>query len=53
MTEVIVGGISLMAGAVIGYFVFTNTLTKKKESLIAEAEAKGETIRKDKESVKK
>jgi ribonuclease Y len=49
MTEVIVGGISLMAGAVIGYFVFTNTLTKKKESLIAEAEAKGETIRKDKE----
>jgi ribonuclease Y len=38
-----------MAGAVIGYFVFTNTLTKKKESLIAEAEAKGETIRKDKE----
>jgi len=49
MTEVIVGGISLMAGAVIGYFVFTNTLTKKKESLIAEAEAKGESIRKDKE----
>jgi ribonuclease Y len=49
MTEVIVGGISLMAGAVIGYFLFTNTLTKKKESLIAEAEAKGETIRKDKE----
>jgi len=49
MTEVIVGGISLMAGAVIGYFVFANTLTKKKESLIAEAEAKGETIRKDKE----
>ena len=49
MTEVIVGGVSLMAGAVIGYFLFTNTLTKKKESLIAEAEAKGETIRKDKE----
>ena len=49
MTEVIVGVISLMAGAVIGYFLFTNTLTKKKESLIAEAEAKGETIRKDKE----
>tara|TARA_B110000090_G_scaffold109986_1_gene123165 strand:- start:4047 stop:5579 length:1533 start_codon:yes stop_codon:yes gene_type:complete len=49
MTEVIVGGISLMAGAVIGYFLFTNTLTKKKESLIAEAEAKGESIRKDKE----
>jgi len=49
MIEVIAGIGGLLAGAVIGYFLFTNTLTKKKEALIAEAEAKGETIRKDKE----
>ncbi|MEJ6682175.1 MAG: ribonuclease Y [Flavobacteriales bacterium] len=49
MIEVIAGIGGLLAGAVIGYFLFTNTLTKKKEALIAEAEARGETIRKDKE----
>lgn len=49
MIEVVAGIGGLMVGAVIGYFLFTNALTKKKEALIAEAEAKGETIRKDKE----
>ncbi|HCY46257.1 MAG TPA: ribonuclease Y [Flavobacteriales bacterium] len=49
MIEVVAGIGGLLVGAVIGYFLFTNTLTKKKEALIAEAEAKGETIRKDKE----
>ncbi len=49
MIEVIAGIGGLLAGAVIGYFLFINTLTKKKEALIAEAEARGETIRKDKE----
>ena len=49
MIAIIAGIAGLLVGAVIGYFLFTNALTKKKEALIAEAEAKAETIRKEKE----
>ena len=49
MIAIIAGIAGLLVGAVIGYFLFTSALTKKKEALIAEAEAKAETIRKEKE----
>ncbi|MFK7757200.1 MAG: ribonuclease Y [Flavobacteriales bacterium] len=50
MTELIIGVVvGIIIGAVIGYLIFTNVLTKKKNSIIEEAEAKAETIRKDKE----
>lgn len=49
MIAIIAGIAGLLVGAVIGYFLFISALTKKKEALIAEAEAKAETIRKEKE----
>ncbi len=49
ITTIIVGVAGLVIGAVIGYVIFTSALTKKKNSVIAEAKAKAETIRKEKE----
>lgn len=49
MMTVIAGAAGLIIGAAIGYLLFSNMLTKKKDAVIAEAKAKAETIRKDKE----
>jgi len=47
-TTVVIGIICLTGGSILAYLVWQKALKKRNESIIKEAEAEGEVIRKDK-----
>ncbi len=48
ISYLLIGGVSLLTGGVIGYYLFNLILNKKKKSILEEAEKEGEVIKKDK-----
>ncbi|RXQ94393.1 ribonuclease Y [Ancylomarina salipaludis] len=48
MTEIIIGAIALVGGGFISYFVLQRALKRKSESIIRDAQAEAEVLRKDK-----
>lgn len=48
MIEIIIGSIAFVGGGVISYFVLQKALSKKNDSIIREAQAEAEVIKKDK-----
>ncbi len=48
MTEIIIGAIALVGGGFISYFVLQRALKRKSESIIKDAQAEAEVLRKDK-----
>jgi len=48
MTEIIIGAIALVGGGFISYFVLQRALKRKSESVLKDAQAEAEVLRKDK-----